>query len=399
VNFLGIDSRMTQTDQSPQNLGRCTILIGYPYNKRSNVIETSIEYIGRHIGRVVFLSPEATGPLEKWLESHKIEYYFLSAQRLRLRNVRILIRYIVKVRCLIKKIQPQKIIAHQQLTLLTLRCATIFMPIDVYYVRHNTDEDRRVYGVKSALLNALCNICSQKKIAPTQHTRAYWSQELFAKHSKIAVVPYLYKFSKYDHLASLDPSQLAVPSVLKQFLVDLSGVVIVSLSRLTYTKRVDQLIELVAELMARGVYTKLINFGEGEDLARLEKLRKKYKLDSHICFSPFIDNPYPFLKRASFYVSMSESESSNSAVKEAGYLGIPVVVKGGVGDFDEYLQGDTNAIVLRSNQPVAEAATRIVEMLVDSARLESMSRNLKRTLLERFSSERLSTTYDFLIDD
>ena len=388
---------MMKTDQSRQSPCRFTILIGYPYNKRSNVLETSIDYIERHIARVVFLSPEAPGPLEKWLAGHKIEYRFLSEQHLRLRNIPSLIRYIIRVRCLIKKIQPQKIIAHQQMTLLTLRCATIFMHIDIYYVRHNTDADLRTYGVKSVLFNALCNLCSPLKCAPTENTRAYWSRELFAGYSKIRVVPYLYKFSKYDLLASSNLTQLAVPSVFERTKVDLSGVLIISFSRLTYTKRVDQLIQLVAKLIASGVNTQLINFGEGEDLTALEHLRRKYNLDSHICFSPFIDNPYPFLKRASFYVSMSESESSNSAVKEAGYLGVPVVVKGGVGDFDEYLQSDKNAIVLRSSDPVAEAASRIIENLADPPRLVRMSENLKRTLLERFSSERLSTTYDFLL--
>jgi len=211
------------------------------------------------------------------------------------------------------------------------------------------------------------------------------------------VVPYLYKFSKYDLLASSNLTQLAVPSVFDRSKGDLSGVLIISFSRLTYTKRVDQLIQLVAKLIARGVNTQLINFGGGEDLAALEHLRRKYNLDSHICFSPFIDNPYPFLKRASFYVSMSESESSNSAVKEAGYLGVPVVVKGGVGDFDEYLQSDKNAIVLQSSDPVAEAASRIIENLADSPQLVRMAENLKKTLLERFSSEQLSTTYDFLL--
>ncbi len=386
-----------KTDQPRQSPCRFTILIGYPYNKRSNVLETSIDYIERHIARVVFLSPEAPGPLEKWLAGHKIEYHFLSEQHLRLRNIPSLIRYIIKVRCLIKKIQPQKIIAHQQMTLLTLRCATIFMHIEIYYVRHNTDADLRTYGVKSVLFNALCNLCSPLKCAPTENTRAYWSRELFAGYSKIRVVPYLYKFSKYDLLASSNLTQLAAPSGFKQAKVDLSRVLIMSFSRLTYTKRVDQLIQLVAELMARGVNAQLINFGEGEDLVALEHLRRKYNLDSHICFSPFIDNPYPFLKRASFYVSMSESESSNSAVKEAGYLGIPVVVKGGVGDFDEYLQSGKNAIVLRSSDPVVEAASRIIENLADSPGLVRMSENLKKTLLERFSSERLSTTYDFLL--
>lgn len=69
----------------------------------------------------------------------------------------------------------------------------------------------------------------------------------------------------------------------------------------------------------------LIILGEGRQRERLERLARKLDIAERVSMSGFVENPYPFLRRADLFVSSSRWEGSPNALTEALALGTPVV--------------------------------------------------------------------------
>ena len=64
--------------------------------------------------------------------------------------------------------------------------------------------------------------------------------------------------------------------------------------------------------------------GDGEDRARLEAYVEEYNLDN-VKFLGSKDNPYPYIKKADWFVTTTKGESYGLAVQEALILGVPVL--------------------------------------------------------------------------
>jgi N-acetylgalactosamine-N,N'-diacetylbacillosaminyl-diphospho-undecaprenol 4-alpha-N-acetylgalactosaminyltransferase len=69
----------------------------------------------------------------------------------------------------------------------------------------------------------------------------------------------------------------------------------------------------------------LFIFGAGPELARLQSLIDNLDLRKKIFLKGYINNPYPFIKRAQFFVSTSNAEGFPNGIAEAICLGTPVL--------------------------------------------------------------------------
>ncbi|GAA0367797.1 glycosyltransferase [Bacillus horti] len=71
--------------------------------------------------------------------------------------------------------------------------------------------------------------------------------------------------------------------------------------------------------------SKLIILGEGEQKEQLQALTKELGLTEYVLFDGFVDNPYPYLKRADLFVLSSKWEGFGLVLAEALATNTPIV--------------------------------------------------------------------------
>ncbi len=115
------------------------------------------------------------------------------------------------------------------------------------------------------------------------------------------------------------------------------GDFILSVGRLTNQKRFDVLIKSFHRVNPHDC--KLIILGEGNQRQALEKLIDELGLMDKVILPGFVDNPYPWYKKAKLFVLSSDFEGFVNVVAEALACGTPVVSTD-CGPVDEILIGE-----------------------------------------------------------
>jgi len=100
--------------------------------------------------------------------------------------------------------------------------------------------------------------------------------------------------------------------------------VILGVGRLTRAKDFPTLIRAFA-LMRKERLARLMILGEGEERPILEALVRDLGLEEDVELPGFVENPYPFIKRAAIFVLSSRWEGLGNVLVEALALGTPVV--------------------------------------------------------------------------
>jgi len=121
--------------------------------------------------------------------------------------------------------------------------------------------------------------------------------------------------------------------------------VIVSVGRLNSQKAFEVLIQAFALVNANRP-SRLLILGEGEDRPLLEALIKKLGLEQNVSLPGFVQNPYPYMARATLFVLPSRWEGLPTVLIEALYLGTPIVATDCPGGTREILKdGDYGQLV------------------------------------------------------
>jgi N-acetylgalactosamine-N,N'-diacetylbacillosaminyl-diphospho-undecaprenol 4-alpha-N-acetylgalactosaminyltransferase len=97
---------------------------------------------------------------------------------------------------------------------------------------------------------------------------------------------------------------------------------IIAIGRLVKGKCFDLLIKAY---QASGITAKLKILGQGPELLKLQSLVEDLDLSDRVDFMGFVDNPYPIIKDAKFYVSASRREGFPNTMLESMILGKPVI--------------------------------------------------------------------------
>ncbi|MGQ9738920.1 MAG: glycosyltransferase [Armatimonadota bacterium] len=99
---------------------------------------------------------------------------------------------------------------------------------------------------------------------------------------------------------------------------------ILGAGRLTKPKDFPTLIRAFAEVCRRRP-ARLMILGEGEERHALESLVRELRLEADVALPGFVQNPYPYMKRASVFVLSSRWEGLPTVLIEALAVGTPVV--------------------------------------------------------------------------
>lgn len=104
-----------------------------------------------------------------------------------------------------------------------------------------------------------------------------------------------------------------------------SGPVFVNIGRLTKAKGQWHLIRAFQKVLGKKPKSKLLIIGEGELREKLEKSVETNKLKESVFFLGYQNNVFPFLKRASAFVSSSLWEGLQITLIESLAVGTPVI--------------------------------------------------------------------------
>lgn len=100
---------------------------------------------------------------------------------------------------------------------------------------------------------------------------------------------------------------------------------IITVARLESYKRVDLLVEAVANLCKTGKYINLIICGDGPEKKNLESLARNLGIEERTFFSGFRSDVISILKSADFFCTTSKVEGSPNAMLEAMACRLPII--------------------------------------------------------------------------
>jgi glycosyltransferase involved in cell wall biosynthesis len=188
---------------------------------------------------------------------------------------------------------------------------------------------------------------------------------------------YFGKFHYIKNMVSID----AINHLSNYQINDMAdGVSFVSLGRLTYQKAFEFAIEASAILMEKGVDFKWYILGDGGGRVELEQLIVKHNLQDIFILLGIKENPYPYIKKATFYIQTSRFEGKSVAIDEAKILRKPILVTNFSTAKDQIENGVNGLIVAMNPQAIADG---IQEMLLD--------KKLCDTFVDNLSNEKLDT--------
>jgi glycosyltransferase involved in cell wall biosynthesis len=82
-------------------------------------------------------------------------------------------------------------------------------------------------------------------------------------------------------------------------------------------KGFDRLLKVHQRLLEEGFPHKILILGDGYDFENIQKLQKELKVEETSTLFGFTDNPYPFIKKADFYILSSRYEGFPTVLFEA----------------------------------------------------------------------------------
>ena len=120
---------------------------------------------------------------------------------------------------------------------------------------------------------------------------------------------------------------------------------LIGLGRLSDEKGFDVLIKAHANLLKRNIDHNLVILGSGYLKDELRNLSDRLGVSDSVFMPGYVDNPYPFLKKATAFVLSSRYEGFGGVVFEALSLGTPVVATACGGPTEMITDGENGILV------------------------------------------------------
>jgi glycosyltransferase involved in cell wall biosynthesis len=265
--------------------------------------------------------------------------------------------------------------------------AQLFIKAKVFVCRHHSDQYRLLKRDKDISYRLTYSL-ARHIIVFSDNTRNYMIKEEGIPADKIIRINLGYDFSLYPAIRTD-----VVDQIKEKYAAD---VLLVTVGGLTPLKRPDVSVKILKGLIDMGINAKLIFLGAGELESSLKMSVKKTELTDRVYFPGYVDNVIEYIAASSFLIHPSVSEASCVAVKEAALVAKPVVVCSGIGDFDDYIVNKENGFSF-SPDKFAECTVDIVaSSFRNRAFLENIGSNLRKSVMEKFSIEKVITHYNKL---
>jgi len=362
------------------------ILFYSPFNQRSRDAESLMIAFHKQGHDVISLTQQEGNVINEFLSDRGIQTYAYVLPGKRTGSWYFL-RHLVHFIRFCWEHQIDIVYSHLEPANFVASIGQYFIKAKTYLCRHHINEGN-LYQFDKDLYYRITYRLAKNILVVSNHAKLYMIEHERIRKEKITHINLAYDFNFYEK-----PVEQNVRMIKREYPAEL---LLLSACRLTMYKRPELVIQTVKELTDKGLDVKLIMLGKGEMQDQLQLLIQNLNLQDKIVMPGYVSNILEFMAAADFFLHPSVLESSCVAVKEAGLVKLPVIACQGVGDFDDYLVHKENGFLVPSENYVKAAAEIIVTSFGDKKLLQRIGENLRTSIFELFSVEKIIEQYNSL---
>lgn len=159
----------------------------------------------------------------------------------------------------------------------------------------------------------------------------------------------------------------------------------ISIGRLHKRKGYHKLIEAHKKLIDEGAAHNIIIIGDGEEKENLSKRIAEHQVEKSFLLFGNRMNPYPYLKKADFFILPSQSEAWPLVIAEALLLHKPTIATNS-GDVATMIKNEETGLII--NYEVEEMYLAMKRFLTDENLVSKIKENL-RSIDEKFDNSKI----------
>lgn len=210
--------------------------------------------------------------------------------------------------------------------------------------------------------------------------------------------------SKLSAPLSIIPNPINIkklqPSALKEQLKKLTGLPefsIVYFGKITYEKRINELLKVFALLSPKYPKMKLSIVGDGPEKENLQDFARKLNINDRIIFFGLLrgQNFIDVIAANDVFITASDTENQPLPIFEAMALGLPQVVA--KSPIDEYVENGVTGFVTQKYSFV-EMSEKLAKLIEDPVLRQTMSENSKKAAL-KYDVGNIAAEYERIYSD
>lgn len=162
-------------------------------------------------------------------------------------------------------------------------------------------------------------------------------------------------------------------------LIESEKFILIAIGRLVKQKNFSLLIEVANELKKANIDYVLYIIGEGEQRGILEEKINSYKLNDNVKLIGYLNNPYPYLKKANLFCLTSEAEGFPTVLVESMIIGCPFISTNVAGADELSMNGECGII---SDYNPSNISKLIIDLLMNEEKILKMSKYSKEKAIK-----------------
>ncbi len=334
--------------------------------------------------QVYLMGWEKKGAIHENVEAHGVQTFTFNPTK---RNAfTYYLNHFLHLTRFIKKEGIDLVYSHTQPVNFVAAFVQYFVKAKIILCRHHSNSMVITQNRNGLLFDKVINCLGKYFIVPSIKVLEQMRDAEGVTKKEIRLIRYAYDFSKYA-----DPNPEAVAEIRNVYSAEL---LLVKVARFISNKRHSILFEQLKLLAADGLDIKLLVLSEGPLENQLKQQIEELGLESHVFFIGFTTKVIDYLAAADMVIHLSDSEASNSLIKEAGLQEKIVAVCQDVGDFDEYINHEVNGFKMPKDDPSKAVNDIIRKVYANKSQYAYLGKTLKQDVLTRFSVEHLIDQYD-----
>lgn len=346
-----------------------SILIYYPSNKSSNVIETIARELRKSAAEVFLLTHAPRGELHARLERFGISTHAFCISRTP--SLLFYLRHFFFLIAFARKHKISTIQSHLQQANIVAVFAQFFIRARTIIYRHHFQDSNRV----SQFFDLAIDLLARTIVVPSDIIHAMLLNSKRIAPSKVLLIPYAYDFSDYPR-----PSPEVAREIRDRNKCEL---LLIVCGRFVPLKRNELAFFALAALLRDHCDVKLLALDEGPNLNDMKRYVRSNGLDGKVEFAGYRPNVMDYIAAADVLIHPSYCEASNNAVKEAGLLAKTVVACSHVGDFSDYIQHGINGYLINRDTPLQELISTL-KLIYSNKDRHLVGQALRDTIYRRF---------------
>ncbi len=365
------------------------ILIYFPYNQRTVEQQSVMEALVKRGYQVVLLTSCRRGLLHDEVEKFGVVALDTDIDD-SARKFSFIKKNFVRLNTVVKQYGIETVIVHQQMPALVAGLLRKLRRFTLLYVRHNSDVDYLINYKKAKRFNRIVNLLTPIKIAPSEAVKKTWLSIEKVSVNEVHRINYGYNFNQYEK-----PDLQKVEEIKKQYPAKLR---VLTMARLVKGKRHEEMFRVIAKLVNDGVDCNFICLGEGELRISFEEEIQRLSLSERVFLPGNKKNIFDYIEACDIFLLLSESEASNSAVKEAALRKKPAIVCKDVGDFNDYIRNGENSFLVDKKEPVEEAYRVLAAIARNEIDSRKIGERFLKAVTETFDIDRVIDKYMQLVN-